>query len=67
MTGKIIIASVVMLMIGWSWYNNECKKEEDRIHHAYYGWIVETDGKIPMPYLEWKALYGEKYKHGKPD
>jgi len=67
MTFKIIIASVVISLIALSWYNNETKKEEEeRIHHAYYGWLIETEGKISMPYPEWEALYGEKYKHGKP-
>ena len=67
MTGKITLAAFFLCLIAWAWYNNECKKEENRIRHAYHGWIIETEGKISMPYLEWKALYGEKYKKGKPE
>ena len=66
MIGKITLAAFFLCLIAWAWYNNECKKENERLHHAYFGWLIETDAQIKLPFYEWKALYGEKYKHGKP-
>lgn len=66
MMGKITLAAFFLCLIVWAWYNNECKEEEHRLHNAYYGWLIETKAEIKLPYPEWKALYGEKYKHGKP-
>lgn len=63
--GRISLAAVFLALVGWVWYNHECEKEEERLRYAYHGWVIETEGKIPMPFLEWKALYGERYKHGK--
>ena len=63
--GKYIAITCVALLVLMTYFNYANEQKDRQLIHAYYGWLLETkEGR--MPFLEWKALYGEKYKNGKP-
>lgn len=62
MKGKIIVVTLFIVVIAWSWIDNEKKKEKQHYMDAYNGWIIETEARHPMTFNQWKALYGSKHK-----
>lgn len=70
MKGKLILIGLFSILVALTYNNYLNEQEEKRLKNCYLGWLRENEleGKYmwPVHYEQWKAMYGEKYKYGKP-